>query len=156
MSVTFTGWQITLLWVAATLFGLLLSGRGKDRKNKPIARLVAILLEPIYFWLDLYDPAGRPSHSKVAYIVTLGVMLVGVVAFGIREARGGGLSINFILFAAATMAYGLGRSAYNAFLHSTLKDRLAGLMDQRRTSTMTAAPPPPGLRESGAFPKEEA
>lgn len=128
------------------LLGVVLAGRGKDRKSKPLSRLLALLLEPVYYWLDLYGPDNRPSHSKVAYFGTLVVMVAGVVTLGVKEIeQGGSVTLNFVIFSVATMAYGLGRSAYNAFLHSVLGDKLASVMQARASVPVQR---PPGMEDS--------
>jgi len=145
MTVPMTARDLALLFVAGVLTGLLLTGRGKDRRNKPIARLLGLVLEPIYWWADLYGHDNRPSHSKVTYAVTLAVMLAATVTLGVREAETGGLSFQYVIFAIATMAYGLGRSAYNAFLHSALGEKLVSIVTQQRASA--GNPRPPGMED---------
>jgi hypothetical protein len=147
--IAWTPLDVSLIGLAGVLLGLVLSGRGKDPKNRPIARLLGLVLEPIYWWLDLWSPGiepPQPSHRKVMYAATMGVMLGNVVLTSARDvAPDGTLSFNTWLLGVAVMAFALGPHAYNALLHKVLgKD---GVRDSVATRVHQAAgrPSAPGL-----------
>lgn len=140
---TFTLSDLVLAAVAGSLTGALLyAGRMRARHERPIARLVSALLEPIYYWVDLKGPDGRPSHSKVAYFMVLFTATVVLVLFALQErahqeAAGDShdVSLGFISYAALVMAFALGKQAFNAVLSIKLGDRLGKMFDSRASGS---------------------
>lgn len=45
---------------------------GSERRTW-FGRLIRFILEPVYFWLDLRGPDGRPSHSKIFGTISFGL-----------------------------------------------------------------------------------
>lgn len=118
-----TLWDLFLATLAGILAGLLLSpaSRLKPAAERPIALLVSAVIEPLFYWTDLRGPDGRPSHSKVAYFLTLLVGLWGLVLFARHEraAHAAGVadvSWGFLAYAALVFGLGLGKQTFNAIL----------------------------------------
>lgn len=150
MDVLFGVREIALMAVAAALFGWLMRRkRSEPRKERPVARLVGALLEPIYYWLDWKGPDGRPSRSKVAYGITLFVLLSGVIWFGKHQSEHAptgieiGLTWPYVAYVLLVAAYSLGPHAFNAFLSTKLGDGLAQVMRARASGGL----PKPDLPE---------
>lgn len=149
---TWTWGELALLFCAGTLTGMLVCP-SKDRKSRPIARLLALFFEPIFFWFDLYSPAEdtkhrQPSHSKVAAFMALVAALVFTNhAVDVDLKPDGELSWPTVFLACAVLAFALGRSAYNALVMRLLGAQQLKDVVLARTSGMVARPTPPGMSE---------
>lgn len=115
---TFALLDMVLAAAVGFLLATLLIRRAKSKKesakNKPVAKMLALFMEPIYFWLDLKGPDGRPSHSKIAYLVALVVALYGLLAFGQQQTVG--LDLGYITYVVVVLAYALGKQVFNTIL----------------------------------------
>jgi len=149
-----TGTDAIIFFVGGLLLGVILTGKNGKRSERPIARMLALILEPLLYWLDAYGADGRPSHRKVTHLITLGLMLFGVWSFGGAEIEHsqGQLSLYFVLFASLVMAFALGPAAYNAFLNKLAGAKFVDMMIARRSGAMQAPslpseqrPSPPGM-----------
>jgi len=147
---TFVLRDLALALAAGLFLGLLLAGRGRDPAHRPIARILALVLEPVYYWLDLYSPSAdpthrQPSHRKVTFMVTL-VGVLGILGAAVAGDVGpdGQLSLNTVALAALVMLFALGPAAYNGFVTRAFGEKL-GQVITARTSSALARPMPPGM-----------
>jgi uncharacterized membrane protein YhaH (DUF805 family) len=139
---------LALAVLVGLLVGSVIGRRARDRAGQPSAKIFAFILEPIYFWCDLYGPDGRPSRSKVAYFITLMVVLAGLIRFGMQQVQrqagdtnGRDLSWTFLAYVLLVLVYSLGPQAFNAFLSSRLGARLGDVLRARASG---GSPVPPG------------
>lgn len=143
--------DLALAAVAGVLLGLLAAGwRRRDPKNRPIARLMALVLEPLYYWLDLYSPSPdpehrQPSHRKVTFVVAAVAMLGIAGTAVVRDLLpDGSLSLNTVLLCGLVMLFNLGPAAYNGFVTQALREKLGDVVTAR-TSRAYHRPTPPGM-----------
>lgn len=138
--------------VAVYLFGFLtasvLSRRGngnhQGKKNRPFARLMATIFEPIFWWMNLYGEDGQPSHAKVVYFIGFLFFLGMAVSFGAKQmASDTGMSWPFVGLVALVMAYALGKSTFNAMTHFLI-GKFPHAQPHRASGTYVR---PPGLEE---------
>jgi hypothetical protein len=73
-------------------------------------------LEPIYYWLDLYGPDGRPSHHKVltalGFLFALGAELVW--GKKLVAEQGAGIDWPYVFLVVATLAVPMGKGVFQA------------------------------------------
>jgi len=161
---TFTWWDAALGMLAGALFGILIvrliEGRyaaQQRSKERPVARALSLVLEPLVYWADLRGPDGRPSHSKIAYFIGLLVALYGLLEFGKQQQ--GDLSFGFITYTLVVLAYALGKQVFNTMLRWIVA-RFPGASDsiQRLSNGTMRAPTEAQLdrRYDGSDPQGKA
>lgn len=87
-------------------------------RNGWISRAIARILEPMYYWLDLTGPDGRPANSKVLSFIALVVILGGLVWWGfhLAKAKDPGIDWPFVFLCFGVLAYAGGKDLFKSFL----------------------------------------
>lgn len=128
--VEFTLRDMLLAVLAGGLMGwLTYHRRMQANKERPFARLIGAVLEPLFYWLDLKGHDGRPSRSKVSYAFTLFVMLFGIIWFGMHLTAG--LTWPYNTYVGLVALYSLGPQAFWTFLSTKLGDNLGQVLRAR-------------------------
>jgi hypothetical protein len=116
------------------------------RKDRWFARLVSAVLEPVWYWLDLYGPDDHPSNTKVlATIAILGglvIILLLTISFVVRKTEP---TVEFYGFAGFIIG---GAAAWDS-QKTRMKTRAAvdvirsgATVTTERSETVTTAPAP--------------
>jgi hypothetical protein len=145
----FTSLDLGLALVLGFLVGVFWASvrSRRDARDRPIARIMASVLEPPYWWADLYGADGRPSHAKLAYTAALVVALAGMVWIGKIDAADGDVSVGFLGYVVLVLAFALGKQVFNhLWLHLVAKfgDKAAAAIAQRRSGPVEVPVPPGG------------
>lgn len=149
----FSPLDLFLIFIVGVLIGAMLwNRRMKGKSERPIARLLSAILEPIYYWTDARGADGRPSLSKVSYLLGLGVALVILVLFALQEQaheavsneQHHDVSLGFLGYAALVLSYALGKQVFNAFIASKLGDKLPDVLKARASGGHVTPERPPG------------
>jgi len=115
--------ELALVFFAGALSGILVIGgfrrrNGVTKKEKPLARLMAAVLEPTYYWANLYGMDGNPSHAKVMYAIGLVVLLSLLGTFGTAQfASGLGMTWPLVGAIVVVGAYCMGPNSFNRVTH---------------------------------------
>lgn len=148
---TLTVLELVGVFLVGMLVGALLWNRKmRGRSERPVARFISAVLEPVYYWFDLKGVDNRPSHSKVAYFLGLLTALGILIVFAVHEEKHGeagsaqDVSLGFITFTCVVLAYALGKQVFNAFIATRLGDKLGDVMKARASGAQVAPPLPPG------------
>lgn len=85
---------------------------------RPLARALSALIEPLWYWLDLLGPDGRPANAKVIYTAAMAVALALVVVLGLRQLQGlkGHLSLEYVLLVGMVLLAAVSRDAFAKFM----------------------------------------
>lgn len=121
---------------------------GAKRSRRLLARMIGAVLEPVWYWLDLYGPDDHPSNTKVmasAAIIT-GLLIILAIAISCAVAQKEP-TLEFYGFASFIIA---GAAAWDAQKTRT-KTRAAvdvitsgATMTSEQTSTSTTVSSPGG------------
>jgi hypothetical protein len=90
-------------------------GSDKPRSSRFLARLVSAVVEPVWYWLNLFGPDGRPSNSKVIATAAHLGSLVMLLSMGVRyAAQGKDPSESFVLLALGLVGAATGHDLVKA------------------------------------------
>ena len=77
-------------------------------------------LEPLYFWLDLYGPDGRPSHSKVLSAWGFFLALAAELWWASKAEALTDISWPYVTLVVATLAIPMGKNVFLGIIGSRL------------------------------------
>lgn len=90
-----------------------MSARPERRTHRGLEKY---LIEPVYFWLDLYGPDGRPSHHKVLTAWGFFFALAGEVWMLRNTENISDVNWPYVGLVIATLALAMGKDVFKAVL----------------------------------------
>lgn len=70
------------------------------------------VLEPIFYWGDLYGKDGRPSHTKGMTFLGFLAALTAEIWWGFTLAEAGGINGAYVTLVLGTLAFAMGKSTF--------------------------------------------